>query len=436
MMKEKSLLTDDKLYKYAFIDSNSGLNNKNYIAEILPKVLLNKNIHKYSVIFVDIDDFRHINYTFGYEFGNKILNEIGKRIIYTSISESIVSYPGSNRFLIILFESMFIYSYIENIQKALKKAFIIGNEKINLTGSIGIYVNENNDDIYEAVQNADIALNVAKTNGKNCHIYYDESLKERILRKSQINENLKDALENDILEVYYQPKIRLRDEKIIGVEALVRWNDKDYGYISPSEFIPLAEETETILHLGRYVINKVCEHIKNWISCGIKGISVSINLSAKQFNDISLPSYIYDLLKHYKLSSNILEFEVTETTILKNIEHSNKLLSYFQQNGIKLALDDFGTGFSSYKYLSEMNFDSIKIDKSFIDCININNKKSLIVKNIIDFAHIIGSEVVAEGVEDEEQVSVLKKYNCDIVQGFYYSKPMPLDELEIYIRNH
>jgi diguanylate cyclase (GGDEF)-like protein len=434
MLEKKLTLTDDKLYEYAFMDSTTGLNNKNYITEILPKVMANRNVDNYSVILLDVDYFKYINDTWGYQFGNKVLNEIGKRLTNNSINESIVSYSGADRFLIILFESLAIKSFVVNILETLRQDFIVENHKFNLTISIGIYVNENNGNVYEALQNADIALNSAKEKGRNCAVYYDESLKQTISRKLHIVEKLRSALDNNILNVYYQPQIRLTDEKTIGFEALLRWMDEDYGYISPSEFIPLAEETEIILQLGRYVIEKVCKQIKNWSNCGIKNITVSINLSTEQFKDTSLTSYIFGLLEFYGLSPDILEFEVTETALVKDIEHSDKMLSYFQQKGIKIAIDDFGTGFSSYKYLSKMNFNTIKIDKTFIDSINTDSKKSLIVKNIIDLAHIIGSEVVAEGAEEEEQVTVLKKHGCDVIQGFYYSKPMPIKELEVYIK--
>lgn len=416
------------------MDSITELNNLNYIVKILPEVLESRNIKKYLVIILDVDNFKHINNTIGYRLGNKVLNEIGKRLTNSLADEIIVSYLGSARFSIIAFENIVVHSYIENIQKVLKKAFIIDNHKVSFTVSIGVYVNENNS-IHVALEKADMALIDAKDKGKDCAVYYTEMLKGRFLRKSRIIEKLKYALDNNILDVYYQPKIRLKDEQVIGFEALVRWIDEDYGYISPSEFIPLAEQSDIILWLGRYVIKKVCEQIKDWPGSEFKGISVAINLSAKQFKDISLPLYIFKLLQQYELPSEILEFEITETTIIKDIEHSNSLLNHFQQNGIKIAIDDFGTGFSSYKYLSEMNFNIIKIDKSFIDYINIDSKKNLIVKNIIDFAHIIGSEVVAEGVEQEQQVTVLKKHECDMIQGFYYSKPMPIKELDLYLRS-
>lgn len=433
-MEKQLLISDTKLYEYAFTDAITGLNNKNYITEILPRVIKNRTVNKYSVIILDIDNFKHANDIWGYELGNKILNKIGKILTNNSISESIVSYSGADRFIIVIFESMTVNSYVESILKLFRKDLIVDNLKISLTGSIGVYINENNANIYEVLQNADIALNSAKGKGKNCAVYYNESLKQIILRKSHIIEKLKIAIDNNKLDVYYQPQVRLKDEKIIRFEALIRWTDEDYGYISPSEFIPLAEENEIILHLGRYVIKKVCQQIKSWNDCGLKDISVAVNLSTRQFKDISLPSYIFELLKFYELSSENLEFEVTETTLAHDIGHSNKMLKCLQEKGINIAIDDFGTGFSSYRYLNEMNFNSIKIDKTFIDCINTDKKEGLIVKNIIDLAHIIGFEVVAEGVEKKEQMLVLKKYGCDIIQGFYYSKPKSVKELEVYMK--
>jgi EAL domain-containing protein (putative c-di-GMP-specific phosphodiesterase class I) len=310
---------------------------------------------------------------------------------------------------------------------------IIEDTQLNLTSCMGIYTTTKGENISTALQNADIALNYAKQQGKDCFSIFNILMKEKILRKSKIQERLKEAIKNDWLEVYYQPKIDLKDEKLIGTEALLRWNEEEFGTISPGEFIPIAEETGIIIELGRYVLKKVCTQIKTWEESRVNYINVAVNVSVEQFRDTSLPEYISNLLKEYELSPSVLELEVTESAIIEDIKCADKMLNEFIKKDIKIAIDDFGTGYSSYNHLSRLGLNILKIDKSFIDFINCDLKKSLIVKNIIELAHILDMKVVAEGVEREDQMKTLKEYGCDIIQGYYYSKPLCVGDFEKYI---
>lgn len=365
--------------------------------------------------------------------GNKVLNEVGKILSNAYQNKSIVTYSGSNRFIIINFKEESLDEYLEKILNTLRNIQIIEDIKVNLTASIGIYLNTNGENVFNAIQNADIALNYAKKQGKDCFSIFNGSMKDTIFRELRIQNKLKKAIKNDYLEVYYQPKINLKDEKIIGIEALLRWNDEELGTISPGEFIPIAEETGIIIEIGRYALKKVCMQIKIWEASKVNYINIAVNVSAKQFKDTSLPEYIEDLLKEYGIPPNVLELEITESAIIENIKCADKMLNEFIKKDIKIAIDDFGIGYSSYNQLSDLIFNTLKIDKSFIDFINCDLRKDLIIKNIIDLANILDMKVVAEGVEQEQQVKTLKEYGCDIIQGYYYSKPLSAADFEKYI---
>lgn len=433
MCKENINLIDNKVYDHAYIDLTTGLKNRNYIACMLPGIIRDKGNSNYSAILIDLDNFKTINYVLGYKFSSKVLNEVGKLLLDASNNKSIVTYSGSDSFLIIEFEEENLERYAEKILNALRNTMIIEDTQVNLTASIGIYINTKIEDVFITFQNADIALNYAKNQGKNCFSIYNSLMKQEIFRKSKIQKKLKEAIENDLLEVYYQPKINLKDEKLIGSEALLRWNDDTLGTISPGEFIPIAEETGIIIELGRYVLKKVCLQIKTWKSSDVDYINVAVNVSTKQFRDTFLPEYISNILKEYELPTSVLELEVTESAIIENIKYTNKILNEFIKKDIKIAIDDFGTGYSSYNHLSDLSLNTLKIDKSFIDFINCDLRKDLIVKNIIDLAHILDMKVVAEGVEQEHQMKKLKEYGCDIIQGYYYSKPLSNKDFEKYV---
>jgi diguanylate cyclase (GGDEF)-like protein len=413
----------------SYTDIATGLKNKNYRNYLLPEIILNNGNNEYSVLLIDLNDFKTLNDVQGYYFGDKVLNEVGKRLSAGSGSEDIVIYSGSDRFIVIRFKEENIDNYAEKILSDLREKMIIEDTQANLTSCIGIYTTTKDENISTALQNADIALNYAKKQGKDGYSIFNILMKEKVLRKSKIQERLKEAIKNDWLEVYYQPKIDLKDEKLIGTEALLRWNDEKFGTISPGEFIPIAEETGIIIELGRYVLKKVFTQIKTWEESRVNYINVAVNVSVKQFRDISLPKFISNLLKEYELSPSVLEMEVTESAI----KYGDKMLYEFIKKDIKIAIDDFGTGYSSYNRLSSLGLNILKIDKSFIDFINCDLRKNLIVKNIIELAHILDMKVVAEGVEQEHQMKTLKEYGCDIIQGYYYSKPLCVGDFQKYI---
>ena len=424
-------MSDNVIYVYANL--TTGLKNKNYMDCKLPEVIQGNRTSNYTAILIDLNGFKTLNDGWGYDFGNKVLKEVGKILLYATNNKDIVIYLGSDRFVIIAFEEESIDNYAEKILNSLRITMIIKDTEVYLTGSMGIYTNTKGEDIFTTIQNADIALNCAKKQGNDCFNIFESSMKEDILRKLKVQTKLKKAIKRDLLEVYYQPKINLEDGNVVGIEALLRWTDEEFGNITPNEFISIAEETGVIMELGRYVLRKVCMQIKTWEVSKVNYINVAVNISSKQFRDISLPEYIANILEEYELPTSVLELEVTESAIIDNVKYANSMIDEFIKKGIKIALDDFGTGYSSYDHLNQFGISTIKIDKSFIDCINWDNKKNLIIKNMIDLAHILDMKVVAEGVEWEYQMKILKEYGCDIIQGYYYSKPLCVHDFEKYI---
>lgn len=416
-----------------YIDSITGLKNRNYLNNFIQDTISSKKIDKYSVLIMDLDDFRYINDFRGYIFGNKILSEISERLKEICLGESLVAYSGSNRFVIFNFAIVDSKVFAKKILKTIKKDLLIENVCVNLTASIGICDAHHQEELFIALQHADIALNKAKNNGKDCFAFFNNTIKSDLIRNMKIQNSLRKAIKKDLLEIYYQPKFNLNHEDYIGAEALLRWNDEELGSISPIEFIPIAEKTGIIIDLGRYVIDKVCKQISEWENRNIKYKKIAINLSSKQFKDNKLPKHIGSQLKKFNLSSDVIELEITESSFIENKNANYKFIKELLAENIEIAIDDFGTGYSSYNQLSNLSLNTLKVDKSFIDYITHDSKKSLIIKNIINLAHILDMKVVAEGVEEEEQILILKEYDCDIIQGYYFSKPLYIEDFEKYI---
>jgi EAL domain-containing protein (putative c-di-GMP-specific phosphodiesterase class I) len=274
----------------------------------------------------------------------------------------------------------------------------------------------------------------AKKLGRNNFQYYSKKLNEEAAEKLKIEGRLRHALDNDTLELHYQPQINISSGEISGVEALLRWNDPELGMVGPDIFIPIAEEFGLIIQISEWVINEACRQAQQWITAFNLPITMSINISAVHFNNQSLEVMIADALKATGLNPRNLELELTETSILKDLEQARETLDTFKSMGLKLALDDFGTGYSSLSYLMQLPFDRLKIDQSFIRNLKTETKGSAIVSAIISMSHSLGMSVIAEGVEDIEHLQVLLPMHCDHIQGYHISRPLTADKFEDFVR--
>lgn len=424
------------------LDDNTNLPNRHFINTELENYVLNKCFLSYALILFDIDDFKLISDTINYITGNYIIKETSLRIKSNLTKNCILCHPEIDRFLIITPDIDNIESLVENINKSIQLPFHPINHEFKgelfITASMGVYINNNcSDSLFQCIQYADIALNKAKINGKNGLYFFNQAMKDDLVKRSSIIYHLRSAIRNDELSVYYQPKVSLKTNKIIGLEALLRWNSKELGWISPAEFIPLADESNLIISIGKYVIKAVCRQISIWkqSNLSLSCIPVSINVSPKQFKDKDLINDIIHALEDTKVSPECIEIEITEDTAIDNIEHTQKVLTELSNLGIKISIDDFGTGYSSYMHICNLPINTLKIDKSFMDYVSVNKKNRLVVENIINFAHIIDLDVVAEGIEEQNQLQILNNYGCDSVQGFYFSKPLCTSDLEKLIKS-
>lgn len=285
-------------------------------------------------------------------------------------------------------------------------------------------------DINILLKNADTAMYKAKNFGKNNYCFFTKDMRDEVVRKTEIEKGLREALDNNELQVYYQPQIDVNSRKLVGFEALLRWNSKELGWVSPAEFIPIAEETGLILPIGEWIIKTACNQHVEWMKKGYKPFIMAINLSTVQIQHKDFGKVVRKIIEESKVDTKYLEFEITETILMESLDCSMELLKEFRDLEIKVALDDFGTGYSSFNYLKSLPISTIKIDKSFIDNINFNSNDKDITHGIIKLAHRINMDVIAEGVEKEDQVWLLQDMKCDRIQGYYFSKPLALQDAE------
>jgi len=317
------------------------------------------------------------------------------------------------------------------IQKNIEQPFNLDSNKVYVTSSIGIAVFPGDaSDSDTLLKYADTAMYLAKAMGKNNYQFYSEKMGADAAKKLNLEGKLHQAIEKNELSLFYQPQIDTKTGKIIAAEALIRWHQSDLGMIFPDEFIPLAEETGQIFKIGEWVINEACRQNKQWQKMGLATIRVAVNLSGLQFMQNDLDLRIAEILRKTSLQPEYLELEITESTMMKNIDDTISTIINFTNMGIAISIDDFGTGYSSLGYLKKFPLQSLKIDRSFVSDIPEDKDDMMITSAIISMAKSLGLKVVAEGVENNEQVTFLKEKQCDLMQGYYFSRPVPAYEFE------
>ncbi|MCY6369181.1 EAL domain-containing protein [Clostridium ganghwense] len=428
--------------RLAYHNPVTGLKNRTYIMEEYPKLIekIKKENGKAALIFLDIDNFKAINDTFGHSAGDEFLRKISKKLRKILRDKDYICHLGGDEFLFLirsLKEEKELKYIAENLLNIFKNTFRIKNEEINyITASIGIAVLKSKGDNFQTLFNhADDAMHCAKREGKNRYKIYTAGMNSIIYYETKLHKDLKYALKNDEFKVYYQPKIDISTGNISGVEALVRWIKRDGKIIPPNKFINFAEERGLIGDISEKVIRTACIQNKKWYSSKKNNFRVAVNLSAFELQDEKLFVKIKNLLDATGLLPELFEVEITESVVMKNFNTSIKTLNKLREIGIKVSLDDFGTGYSSLNYLKNLPIDTIKLDKTFIDNLTTDSKEKFIVSALIDLSHGINLKVVAEGVESKEQFNILKEYGCDEIQGYYFSKPVSDKEFETSFLN-
>ncbi len=428
-VKEKERQIEDMLYK----DSTTGIPNRNaFINKIRELILLSSfENKKFTVIIIDIDNFKNINDTFGPVFGDELLKEIAHCLVKNFKNEKIFISRLSGDEFGITFEcekKEELNNFIEKIKKLFNKEFVVNGIPISLSISIGIALYpEHGSDAFELIKHADSALYKAKKEGKNRYVIFNEKFENELKEKLELEQNIKEALEKEEFYFVYQPILDLKTGNIVGAEALIRWQSKKLGFVSPTKFIPLAEESDLILEIDEYVLKKNIKFIEKLMKENINNIGIALNFSAKFFKKGLVYKKLNEMIKDKKLC-RCIEIEITEREIMQDVDENLKTLNLLKSMGFKISIDDFGTGYSSLSYLKKLPIDLIKIDISFIRDIPEDINDVIITKTIINMAHNLGLQTIAEGIEREEQLYILKNEGCDLGQGYYFSKPLPEDE--------
>ncbi|MFD3157113.1 putative bifunctional diguanylate cyclase/phosphodiesterase [Haloimpatiens sp. FM7330] len=427
----------EKIQNLAYYDHLTKLPNRLFFTNQL-KHELEKN-HRGTVLFLDLDDFKKINDSLGHNYGDMLLKKISNNLKQYVNQGDVIARFGGDEFLILLPEVIHhteAANIAQTILNMFNSKFKIGKKQVYISASIGIIIYPTEgDNVNLIIKNADTAMYKAKFLGKNRYCFFDKNLSNDISRKIEIENGLRTALSRGELDIYYQPQVDLKSGKIRGAEALLRWNSETLGKISPYEFIPISEQTGIIHNIFKWVLKSVCIQKKKWENKGYNFNTISINISSIQLQQQDLMKTVKNILQETNTNPEFLQFEITESVLMKNLHDNIQLLKEFKKMGLKIALDDFGTGYSSLNYLRKLPIDTVKIDKSFIDDITTSLEAKDITDGIIHLAHKIKLEVVAEGVEYKDQSELLKDMNCDMIQGYYFYKPLSIDTLEKTMQN-
>lgn len=428
---------ENELEKRALTDSLTGVNNRFAYLEKMKTLLessqiINNSI-QHALFFLDLDRFKQINDTLGHQVGDLLLVEIAKRLSELASSKDIVARYGGDEFVVTLSNINHpreAAKFADDIISSIEKPIYIDGQEVFISTSIGISIfPQDGNTTEELINRADKAMYYSKQQGRNGFSFYFDELNIDSRRILVLDAELRRAIENREFELHFQPKVSLEDEKIQGVEALVRWTSEKLGGVSPNEFIPYAEESGLIIPISEIIFEKACEELKHLKAEGFPNVRIAINVSSIHFQQHHYLESIQSILERNNVSANNFEIEVTERTVMNNDHETIKKLVQLKQLGFKISIDDFGTGYSSLSYLVRFPLDYLKIDRSFIQHIVTLDDKQAIVDAIIQMAHRLKLEVIAEGVESIKQVNLLKRLNCNIVQGYYYCKPIPMSEL-------
>lgn len=419
----------------AYYDALTGLSNRYRFRQHLNEVLAQKRNQMLAVLFLDLDRFKIINDTKGHTIGDILLQKVAQRLEGAVQNDGMVSRQGGDEFIILLedIDKEKVAQVAQRLLDEFSNPIAINQQEYFVTPSIGIsiYPTDGNDE-ETLIKHADTAMYLAKERGKNNFQFYTSHLIGLSSRKMELENGLRKALEQNELMIYYQPQVELTTGKIVGTEALLRWQHPKYGFISPSEFIPLAEETGLIVPLGKWVLRNACEQNKAWQDAGFQAIPIAINISVRQIQDEHFVDSVKEVLDQVGLDPRYLELEITES-IMQNIEKSTIILNQLKDLGVNLSIDDFGTGYSSLSYLTHLPIDKIKIDKSFVDDIIYHSNQGAMVKTIIDMGNNLKFTVIAEGIEQEEQMNFLIQNACKIGQGYLFSPPLSVENMEEFL---
>jgi diguanylate cyclase (GGDEF)-like protein len=437
---EREIIERRRAEEAAYYDTLTGLPNRTLFQERLPHALAlaERSEQMLAVMLLDLDRFKTINETLGHGVGDRLLHEVAERLTGCVRRSDTVARFAGDEFALLLMQitrpddvvkiarrTEDAVEVAQSILRVLEPPFVSGQHELYLTASIGIGLYpDDGKDSQTLLKNAVSALNRAKEQGGNSYQFYTADMNAKALKRLALENSLRHALERDEFVLHYQPQVNISSGQIVGVEALVRWQHPELGLVCPSDFIPLAEDTGLIVPIGEWVLRTACAQNKRWQEEGWPSMRVSVNLSARQFQQLQLVEIIAEILLETGLAPEQLELELTESAIMKNAEIAIETLRRIKKSGVQIAIDDFGTGYSSLSYLKRLPIDVLKIDRSFVCESTTAPDDAAIVMAIIGLAHNLNLKVIAEGVETEEQLAFLRLLKCDEMQGYLCSQPL------------
>lgn len=415
-------------------DALTNLPNRLHLNQKIKKVLSNaeENSKKFAVIFLDLDHFKNINDTLGHDIGDALLKRVAAMLKESVSQDTLISRIGGDEFIMVVSDfndQNELVPTINNLLNNFRKDLLIKGYLLRLSASIGVSLYPDDaQNVKDLMKYADIAMYKAKGDGRDNFSFFSQELNTKVHTEVDIVNDMQRAFAEGEFQLYYQPKVDALSGKIIGAEALLRWHHKQRGFIPPNLFIPLAENTGFILNLGKFVIQNSTQAIKRFSSLGFKDLSISINVSTRQFQNSNLYQDLKESIEYNAIDPTQLGIEITESVILKYVENTLSALREIKKLGVSVYIDDFGTGYSSLSYLKKFPIDILKIDKSFVDDIADDESGKSLVNTILSMGKSLHLKTVAEGVETKEQYEFLRDNGCDAIQGYYFAKPMPEDE--------
>lgn len=433
--------TEESLIYQAYHDALTGLPNRALFKDRLSMSIAQakRNRTKLGVMFLDLDRFKWVNDTLGHLHGDELLKMVASRFENCLRNADTLARLGGDEFTVILPEITLnsdVTGIAQKILAELKTPFILDDQEVFISASIGISVfPDNGETIDTLIKSADIAMYHVKWEGKNGFRFYDPMMNAVFHQKLSMESDLRKAIETDQLSLYFQPQIHLKSRSVVGVESLARWNHPERGWISPVDFIPLAEETGLIAPLSEWMLHQACKHYSRWHEAGLGDIRLAVNVSAKAVENADFVRRILKPLQDFHIDTSILEIEITENLLIRDLETSIVKLRELGSHGVKIAIDDFGTGYSSLAYLQKFPISCIKIDKSFVHEIRSLNQEMPLINAITAIARGFHMDIVVEGVETIEQMQVLRALDCNVMQGFLFSKPLHASEIPAVLSN-
>jgi len=432
--------TDQRMLKMAHYDTLTGLPNRNLFFTTLQMGLTQASLSHWqlAVVTVDLDDFSSVNETWGHLLGDQMLAELGQRLTNClNVSDTVGRMDGDEFALILMIREGQAdpLQTVERIRETLREPFLLDGHSTAMTASIGIALYPNDgDDAHGLIKHANTAMHQAKKVGRDTFRFYTAQMNVDASARQEMEIALREAVQQRAFELFYQPKIGLDDGQVCGLEALLRWPRPGQANVSPAVFVPMLENLGLISEVGNWVITRVCQQIAEWRSAGKGPFQIAVNVSGQQIIEGDLIDSIRQALIDHQIDPHWLEIELTESSLMENTSHTIASLQTLQKLGVKVSIDDFGTGYSSLAYLRRFPIDKLKIDIAFIREVTSNPQDAAIARTIIELAHSLNLQVIAEGVETPEQLAFLRANGCDQVQGYLFSRPLPIKELEDFLR--